>query len=361
MQLMQRALASLLIGGTLYAQATSPVADSCAGQMAGTVGGQAITMGDIQRYWQSHDVASFARVQQQLYEGNSSALEGLISEMLLAQEAARRRRTTEQLLADLSLSIAPPTDQEIRETYEKSAASKQGLTLEQASETIDAYLRRQKTVRVKEDLVDGLKKTTPIEVRLRFDPPRQAIESSTADPVAGQREAAVEIVEFSDFECPYCRQASPVLKQVVAKYGDRVKLIWKDFPLPIHASAARAAEAAQCAHEQGKFWQYHDLLFSNQHALAVSDLRKYASDIALDSKAFDSCFSSGKYRGRIASGIQQGRNKGVAATPTVFINGRIVAGAVPFETYDKVVAEELGANANCVGGLCPNPARRNDR
>jgi protein-disulfide isomerase len=232
------------------------------------------------------------------------------------------------------------------------------LTLAQASPAIETYLHRQKSEHARQQLVDALRKATAVDIRLQFAPPRQAIGVSPSDPVVGSSTAAVEIVEFSDFQCPYCRQASPVLKQVVAVYGSRVKLVWKDFPLPIHPFAAAAAEAGQCAHEQGKFWQYHDLLFSNQQALAVSDLRKYALDVALDPAVFDRCVSSGKYRERVLAAIQQGKNAGVAATPTVFINGRILTGAQPFEAYEKIVNEELTAVMACASGVCANPARR---
>lgn len=326
-----------------------------AGQEVAVVDGDAITMADVERYWQAHDASSFARVQQQSYEGKKAALDGLIADVLLSQEAKRRHLTIEDLTRAIQQSVPVPTPAEIKEVYERSAAPKQGLTLDGASPVIDAYLRQQKAAEAKKQLVQQLKTSASIDVKVRFDPPRQPVRTSPADPTMGGGTAAVKIVEFSDFECPYCRQTAPVLKQIAARFGNRVSILWKDYPLPAHASARGAAEAAQCAHEQGKFWPYHDMLFAHSDALSSLDLRRYADALALDLSMFDRCVGSGKYRPVVLAGIDEGKLRGVSATPTVFINGRMIVGARPFEDYERIVLEELGQSADdaCAGGLCP--------
>lgn len=125
-------------------------------------------------------------------------------------------------------------------------------------------------------------------------------------------------------------------------YGDKVKLVWKDFPLTsIHPEAFKASEAAHCAGDQGKYWEYHDRLFQNQRALQVEALKKHAADLGLDSAAFDSCLESGKHTARVRAGLDEGTALGVGSTPSLFINGRLVMGAQPFEAFQAIIDDEL--------------------
>lgn len=332
--------------------------DAGAGQVVAVVDGEAITMSDVERYWQAHDAPSFARVQQQLYDAKQSAFDGLLAELLLSQEARRAGLTVDDLALTIERSVAPPSADDVTAMYDRSAASKQGLTLEQASPVIDAYLRQQKTADARKRLVARLRAAASIDMRIRFDPPRQPVRTSPADPMIGDDDAPVKIVEFSDFECPYCRQTAPVLKQIAAAFGRRVAIVWKDYPLPAHASARGAAEAAQCAHEQGKFWSYHDMLFAHADALSSQELRRYAEGLALDMVMFDRCIASATYRPRVLAGVDEGKLRGVSATPTLFINGRMIVGSKPFEDYERVVLDELrrSTDSGCGSGLCALPA-----
>ncbi|HVQ12823.1 MAG TPA: thioredoxin domain-containing protein, partial [Vicinamibacterales bacterium] len=144
------------------------------------------------------------------------------------------------------------------------------------------------------------------------------------------------------FQCPFCQRVAPTLKQVKQKYGDKVRVVWKDFPLTqIHPQAFKAGEAAHCASEQGKFWEYHDRLFANQQLLQPNDLKQHAADLGLDSKAFDSCLDSSKYGERVRDGVAEGSRLGVNSTPMIYINGRALSGAQPYETFVNVIDEEL--------------------
>jgi protein-disulfide isomerase len=152
----------------------------------------------------------------------------------------------------------------------------------------------------------------------------------------------VTIVEFSDFQCPFCLRVMPTLKRIQSTYGDKVRLVWKDYPLTnIHPEAFKAAEAANCAREQGKFWEYHDRLFGNQQALFVDSLKQYAAETGLDTARFNQCLDSAKYGSRVQEHVQLGSQLGVSSTPSVFINGRAVTGAQPYETFAAVIDEEL--------------------
>lgn len=175
---------------------------------------------------------------------------------------------------------------------------------------------------------------------------RQVVDRPTLatddDPSLGPADAAVVIVEFSDFQCPFCSQAYPVVKQLLHDYGDRVRLVYRDFPLvDTHPRALPAAVAANCAFEQGKFWEMHDKIFENQTALEEADLKRYAIQIGLNSLAFGSCLSSGKYVKEIEDDFNAGVEAGVEATPTFFINGILVRGAVPYEALQQLIVAEL--------------------
>ncbi len=164
------------------------------------------------------------------------------------------------------------------------------------------------------------------------------------DPVQGSAEASVTIVEFADFECPFClrffRQTYPLIQERYIDSG-KVKVIYRDFPLDAHPHAQKAAEAAECADEQGKFWEYHDLLFQNQQALSVADLKSYARQLGLNPARFDECLDSGKYAEEVKRDRADGISLGVSGTPTFFINGKKFIGAQPFSAFEEVIQKAL--------------------
>jgi len=167
--------------------------------------------------------------------------------------------------------------------------------------------------------------------------------SADDDPARGPENALVTIIEFSDFQCPYSkRYFDETLPLILSNYGDQVRYVFRDFPLTsIHPQAEKAAEAAECAGEQGKFWEYHDMLFQNQKALEIIDLKAYAVELGLDESAFNFCLDSDKYADEVGKDIEDGKSYGVGGTPTVFINGRKVVGALPYTTWQSVIDEEL--------------------
>lgn len=163
------------------------------------------------------------------------------------------------------------------------------------------------------------------------------------DPALGPDDALLTMVHFSDYQCPFSKsyfdETEPL---ILANYGDLVRYVFRDFPLAtIHPQAQKAAEAAQCAFDQGKFWEYHDVLFQNQKALEVVDLKAYAAALGLDESAFNSCLDSGKYAQEVDKDIEDGKSYGVLGSPTFFINGRKVVGALPYSTFQIVIEEEL--------------------
>jgi protein-disulfide isomerase len=162
------------------------------------------------------------------------------------------------------------------------------------------------------------------------------------DPFRGSATASVTIVEFSDFHCPFCKRVQPTLAEILSRYGDKVKLIYRDFPIDgLHPQARKAAEAAQCANDQGKFWPYHDRLFGSEPDGSPEKLKAFAREVGLDLPAFESCLAGGKHQSRVQEDIAEGARHGVTGTPAFFVNGRLLSGAQPLENFIRVIDEEL--------------------
>jgi protein-disulfide isomerase len=165
------------------------------------------------------------------------------------------------------------------------------------------------------------------------------------DPWAGNKNAKVIVVEFSDFQCPFCQRAAPTVKQIIETYGDNILFVYRDFPIhSIHPQAQKAAEASQCAFEQDNFWDYHDKLFERQSEWAASGVPKfkdYAAELGLDTTKFNDCLDSGKYAGEVGGDLSVGQQLGVTGTPTFFVNGEKIVGAQPYSVFEGIIDSAL--------------------
>ena len=178
------------------------------------------------------------------------------------------------------------------------------------------------------------------DVKILLEPYRVPVETGSA-PSRGNPKAPVTILEFSDFQCPYCVRARPVVQRVREAYGDKVRFVFRHFPLDFHAQAQKAGEAAACAGEQDRFWEMHDLLWENASKLQVADLKAHAAGLGLDGAAFSTCLDSGRHEGLVERDLAAGQGYGVSGTPAFFVNGRPLVGAQPFEAFAKVIDDEL--------------------
>ena len=162
-------------------------------------------------------------------------------------------------------------------------------------------------------------------------------------PVRGPANAPVTIVEFSDFQCPFCARGAETVTELKKKYGNKIRLAFKQFPLPMHKDARPASEAALCVNEQGsdKFWKYHDILFKNQQELTPANFEKWAKDVGADTKKWKECYDSKKYAAKVQAEMDYGEKIGVKSTPTFFVNGQLLSGALPIEQFSEVIDEEL--------------------
>ncbi len=173
-------------------------------------------------------------------------------------------------------------------------------------------------------------------------PPIQAFTVTSQDHVIGPANAPVTLIEYSDFQCPFCSRIFPTLQQVVKEYGNKVRFVYRHFPLTsIHPYAQKAAEASECAAEQGKFWQFHDLVFSNQEQLNLEQLKTWGKQLGLNTSKYNDCIDSGKYAKRVQTDMQEGEQKGVSGTPATFINGQLVSGALPFESFKQIIDQAI--------------------
>jgi protein-disulfide isomerase len=313
-----------------------------AGEPAARVGDRTITIAELDQAWLRSDPAQHAQATQALYDGRRSALEALVAEMLI-EEAARAKGVTPARFTEdeIARRVKLPTDEDVANFYIQNRSQMQGRSLEEMSGLIRPYLTNQSTAAARAEMIAELRKAGPA-VRVLFDAPRLEVPVAADDPSEGPATAPVTLVEYSDFQCPFCQRVMPTLKQIKDTYGDRVRIVWKDFPLTqIHPQAFSAAVAGNCAQEQGRFWAFHDKLFPNQQALEPEFLKRYAAEAGLDTARFDACLDSGKYQQRVQDAIAEGTRLGVSSTPTVFVNGRVVSGAQPFEVFAAVIDEEL--------------------
>lgn len=330
--------------GTPRAASSSTAAKQLSADVAAMVGEHAISVSDVDRQWQASEGVTYNKIQQQTIEARKRALNTLVAEYLIKREAEKRKTTVDALLKQkLPGLIQAITDNEIRELYRRSPAAEQGVPYEQSKSTIEGYLRVQRIADARRRYADQLKAETTVATNSNLDIPREKIALTAFDPAVGARSAAVEIIEFSDFQCPYCRTAAPLLKRLAERYPGQVRLVWKNFPLVFHGDAKTAAEAALCVNDQNRFWEYHDILFQHQDALSPSDLKQHAAEAGVDPVAFAKCFESGRHRNDVDASVQEGRRHGISGTPTVFINGRPVVGLAPLEVYEQRIKDELGA------------------
>jgi protein-disulfide isomerase len=186
--------------------------------------------------------------------------------------------------------------------------------------------------------------SSPTPVAAGTNPVRRVDVSTDGDPSIGPKDAPVTIIEFSDYQCPYCQVwYKQVYQQLLASYPNKILFVYRDLPLPSHPEALPAAEAADCAGEQGAYWKYHDALFGQQYGLNRAAYEQYATDLGLDKKAFAACLDSHRYKDEVQADANDAARIGISGTPSFVVNGRILIGALPFSEFKTVIDEELAA------------------
>ncbi len=298
-----------------------PVAAADRARVLATVNDQQITMGDIEASLRP----LIFNVQEQVYALRKQDLELKINDTLLSQEAQKKGVTTRALLdTDVTAKVARVNDAEAQKFYDENKDRISG-EFAQVKPQLIQYLQEHKEREATIAYAEQLRRAATLQINLTA-PESPAFAIATDDqPVKGNPKAAVTIVEFTDFECPSCARQHPVLERIVSEFKDQVRLVVRDFPLSQHANARKAAEAAEAAREQGKYWEYAAVLFRNQSALGVDKLRQYATDLGLDRTKFDASLDSGKFAEKIQRDLFDGRKLGINGTPTLYINGKRIS------------------------------------
>lgn len=280
----------------------------------------------------------------QEYQMKRKALDELIRKRLIDGEAQKRGISSDKLLEqEVDSKVADPSDAEV-EGYYLAVKNQLDQPFPEIKPQIQKALKVLKTQQARQDYGAALGAKAEISVLLR--PPKVEVGYDSAR-VRGDAKAPVTIVEFSDFQCPYCKKVQPTLKDLLAKYNGWVKLAYRDLPLhTLHPQAQLAAKAGRCAEEQGKFWEYHDALFADQSKLDEASLVKTAKSLGLNEKSFQSCLNGGKFEAQIEQDVLDGTKAGVNGTPGFFINGEFVSGAQPEVEFEKVIERQLATSGS---------------
>ncbi len=310
----------------------------------GAMDGKPITYGELQA-----DKDQGAKLKQaeskaltDLYEARHGALEELVSKRLLEGEAKGKGKTLEEWFkTDFMVGIPDPSDDDLKKVYEEHKSQiPPGQTFEDLKPRLAQFVKQSQGKEHMGKLIEELKAKHGVTLALA-PPELPRVEVEAKGPARGPQAAKVTIVEFSDFQCPFCGREAPVVDKLMKDYDGKVKLVFRHFPLDFHPFAAKAAEAGACAGDQGKFWEMHDKMFGNQQKLAVDDLKGYAKSISLDPAKFDKCLDGGEKKAMVDADQKAGSAAGVNGTPAFFINGIFVNGAVPYEQLKETVDREL--------------------
>lgn len=304
-----------------------------------TVDGDTVTMADVEEL-AANELAQLEHdYRLQRHQLVATHLDQLVRDRLLAAEAEARGVTADELVAAETEGVEPVTEEEVTEWYNRNAASLGGRSLEELYPQIVDYLegtRRQQRVN---QLIQRLRQER--EVVVLFEPFRVELRNVGA-PAQGPASAPVTLTEFSDFECPYCARFFPTLQRLKENYGDRLRIVYRQFPLNTHPNAYPAALASLCAYEQDRFWEMHDLMFAEQDRLEVESLKEKAGRLGLDRARFDTCLDSAHYAERVQQDILEGSRVGVQGTPAVYVNGiPVPRGVAPYSVIAGMIDEEL--------------------
>jgi protein-disulfide isomerase len=334
---MHKLLFLSLLGLSLWpAWSCRPANDS---EKLAEVDGTAVTRTDLDR----SAGKTIRNAREQLYKLERQKLDEYIGATLLTKEAKSRGVSVSTLLEqEVNSKVLPITEAEIQGFYNSNKERLQ-VEFDKVHDQIRDYLFQQRLESRKNEFFKALRSKAKVTSYLKSPPIFRAAVAVNGAPFKGSERAPVTIVKFEDFQCPYCKTVQATYQELLKRYKGKVRLVHKDLPLDaIHPHARQAAEAARCAGEQGKFWEYHDTLYANSPKAAVEELKAYAKEVGINAAPFEQCFASGKYKSLVQKDLSEGAQLGLTGTPTFFINGREISGAQPVEAFAAIIDEELG-------------------
>lgn len=330
-----KCLLSLIIffswGKALYAQTSDPH------EIVAEVNGTKITVGELNKALG----ADLYEMEKRVYLFKKSKIEEHIGKILLEKEAVKNKTTVREVIEkNVQKHVKKIKDKDVDTFYEQNKMHLSGPK-DQYVERIRSFLAQEYYNESYQAYINKLKKKTDAKIYLKKPERFKVALFLTPAPQRGREDAKVQIIEFSDFECPFCSKLAETLTQINKKYGKKVNLVFKAYPLTRHTHAVLAHQAALCADDQKKFWPYHDTLFKHSQNLKREDLEKYAKDLKLDLETFRKCLDSGEKLSKVQKEIAEAEEAGVRSTPTLFVNGQMMVGAVSPEELEEVIQEEL--------------------
>jgi predicted DsbA family dithiol-disulfide isomerase len=325
----------LVEGDTAYSQANSTV--------VAVVNGKNITQKEVDE----SVISRLLPLEEQIYALRKAAVENLVIKAILEDVAKKRGVSVDQLKKQMTAGKIEIPSGEVEQAYAENASVFGSMSPDEAKERLRLDLESSERMKLYRDALSELRKNARVELRL--EEPRLPAMSEVGAPSTGAKNAAVTIVEFSDFQCPYCRGSQGTLKQILQSYGNSVRLVFKHLPLDIHPEAFPAAQAAFCAGEQGSFWQYHDALFASD-GLSRELFNKFALDLRLDLPKFRDCLKSEVSHAAILKDVNEAKRLGINGTPTFIINGRLFRGSINLEDFKRALDSELKDRQGNSGG-----------
>jgi protein-disulfide isomerase len=299
------------------------------------IDGVKVTMSDLEQ----EESAKLLSAHYQYYTVEAKALNDLIDKKLLEEKAKKENLTVDQLIQrDIKSKVQDPTEDQMKVYYEGVGTDQ---PYEQVRDKILQKIRQLRTEKIRAAYVADLRVHSTVSITLA--PPAAANMEAELAPT-GSDKPQVTLVEFADYECPYCQKVAADVNKLRADLGNRINFEYKDFPLQMHARAEKAAEAARCAEKQGKFWEFHDEIFKSKE-LDVDQLKAQARTLNLNPTDFDKCLDSGEETEAVETDRKEGEKLGINGTPSFFINGHFLSGALNYAALRQIVDQQLQLTA----------------
>ena len=335
-------ITTVLLGGSTMSWATEcPSApQSKASDVAIEIGANKVLLKDVDANISQELCAAKMAYDMKVAELRQGAAETMLMERLVEAAVKKKGLASEQELIkqEVLSKVKAPTDTEMKTLYEEVKGRLNGKSFDDVRLDLIAYLKEQSMKEAYQGFASNLRAQAKVSITL----PVYRLPVSTTGPSKGPKDAKIVIVEYADYECPYCERAGETLKEVMKKYPKDVRVVFKDYPLDFHENALPAAVGARCAGQQGKFWEMHEALFKNMESLSPQKIRELAISLSLDKKAFDGCFADPTVAKAVEADQQEGARFGVEGTPAFFVNGIPLSGAQPLEAFVPIIERELG-------------------
>jgi protein-disulfide isomerase len=325
---------TLIWGCSKGASTTLITTTTSAGDSVASINGVAITAGDLNDSVKNQ----MQRVEMQIYQIKKQGLDDLIQKKLLEDAAKKSGKSVDEYVKEeIDNKVAQPTEEEVKALYE-ARKGKDTLPFEKVKGQILEFLKQSKMNKARQDLIAKLK--TEADVKVLMEPPRVKLDIEDA-PAIGPKDAKVTLVEFSDYQCPFCKRVRQTIWKLTEDYKNDLRYVFMDFPLSFHQFAKKAHEAAHCAGDQDKYFDYNKKIFENQTNLTTDDLKKYAKEMGLNTSKFDKCLDKGEKTKIVEELQEKGMQVGVTGTPAYFINGIQLTGAQPITSFKEIIDEEI--------------------